>query len=191
MNRCKLESRAFSIKTENNKKEVNSMKTSTFVVNHVLVESDKEFDEVTNSFEQQLGKFDPKVVESLSADSPNAEDAKSRIEQMAGKSGFMFFGTVNHGLLLSIYGKDRNAIQYVIGNPLIAIQITQYNIATGLYAPLRVLIYEDDQGKTCLEYDKPSSLFGQFGDDKIASVANMLDHKLEDLARVATECKED
>jgi|SRR5581483_1553568 uncharacterized protein (DUF302 family) len=167
------------------------MKTSTFVVNHVLVESDKEFNEVTNSFEQQLGKFDPKVVESLSADSSNAEDAKSRIEQMAGKSGFMLFGTINHGLLLSLSGKDRNAIQYVIGNPLIAIQMTQHNIATGLYAPLRVLIYEDDQGKTCLEYDKPSSLLGQFGDDKIAAVANMLDNKLEDLVRVATECKED
>jgi uncharacterized protein (DUF302 family) len=69
--------------------------------------------------------------------------------------------------------------------------MTQHNIATGLYAPLRVLIYEDDQGKTCLEYDKPSSLLGQFGDDKIAAVANMLDNKLEDLVRVATECKED
>ncbi len=156
-----------------------------------MVESDKEFDEVTNSFERQLGKFDTSVFESLSAGSSNAEDAKSRIEQMSGKSGFMLFGTINHGLLLSLSGKDRKVVQYVIGNPLIAIQMTQHNIATGLYAPLRVLIYEDDQGKTCLEYDKPSSLFGQFGDDKIASVANMLDHKLEDLARVATECKED
>lgn len=65
--------------------------------------------------------------------------------------------------------------------------MTQHNLAAGLYAPLRVLIYEDDQGKTHLEYDKPSSLFGQFGDDKIVSVASTLDHKLKDLVRAATE----
>jgi len=26
-----------------------------------------------------------------------------------------------------------------------------------------VLLYEDEEGKTCVEYDRPSSLFGQFG----------------------------
>jgi uncharacterized protein (DUF302 family) len=179
------------IKTENNKKEIISMKTSTFVVDHVSAESDIGFAEVTNSFEQQLGKFDPKVVESLSARSPNTENAKSTIEKMAGESGFMLFGTVNHGLLPSIFRKNRKAMQYVIGNPLIAVQMTQHNLAAGLYAPLRVLIYESDRGKTRVEYDKPSPLFGLFGDNKIFLVANMLDNKLEDLARVATECKED
>jgi uncharacterized protein (DUF302 family) len=175
----------------NKSNEIVSVKTSTFGVNHVMVESDKGFAEVTKNFERRLGKFDTSVFESLLVGTQNVENIKSKIEKMSGRSGFMLFGTINHGLLLSLSGKDRKVVQYVIGNPLIAIQMTQHNIATGLYAPLRVLIYEDDQGKTCLEYDKPSSLFGQFGDDKIASVANMLDHKLEDLARVATECKED
>ena len=73
------------------------------------------------------------------------------------------------------------AIQYVLGNPLIAVQMTQHNLAAGLYAPLRVLVYEDDRGRTCLEYDKPSSLFGQFNDDRITTVAGLLDRKLEDL----------
>ena len=59
--------------------------------------------------------------------------------------------------------------------------MTRHNLAAGLYAPLRVLVYEDDRGRTCLEYDKPSSLFGQFNDDRIASVASVLDRKLEDL----------
>jgi hypothetical protein len=29
--------------------------------------------------------------------------------------------------------------QYIVGNPLIAIQMAQHNLAAGLYAPLRVL----------------------------------------------------
>ena len=52
------------------------------------------------------------------------------------------------------------------------------------------MIYEDDRGKTHLEYDKPSSLFSQFDDDKIVLVANILDNELEELVRVATEYKE-
>jgi len=50
-----------------------------------------------------------------------------------------------------------------------------------------VLIYESEDGKTCVEYDKPSSLFGQFDDSQIASVAAMLDRKLEDLIAAAVE----
>ena len=38
---------------------------------------------------------------------------------------------------------------------------------------------------TCLEYDTPSSLFGQFNDDRIASVAGLLDRKLEELMAAA------
>jgi len=93
----------------------------------------------------------------------------------------MLFGTMDHGALLSLFGVKTKAIQYVLGNPLIAIQMTQHNLAAGLYAPLRVLVYEDDRGRTCLEYDKPSSLFGQFNDDRITTVASLLDRKLEDL----------
>jgi hypothetical protein len=43
------------------------------------------------------------------------------------------------------------------------------------------LIYGNEEGKTCVEYDKPSSLFGQFNDERVASVASMLDRKLEAL----------
>jgi uncharacterized protein (DUF302 family) len=64
--------------------------------------------------------------------------------------------------------------------------MTQHAIGASLYAPLRVLLYEDEGGKTGVEYDRPSSLFGQFGDDRIAQVAASLDQKLEDLAATAT-----
>jgi hypothetical protein len=50
-----------------------------------------------------------------------------------------------------------------------------------------VLIYENDEGKTCVEYDRPSSLFGQFGDDRISPTATMLDKKLAALVAAAIE----
>ena len=63
--------------------------------------------------------------------------------------------------------------------------MTQHDIRAGLYAPLRVLLYENEDGKPCVEYDKPSSLFGQFGDDRISPTAAMLDQKLEALVSAA------
>jgi hypothetical protein len=45
---------------------------------------------------------------------------------------------------------------------------------------------EADDGKTCIEYDRASSLFGQFGDERVDSMAASLDQKLEDLAATAT-----
>jgi uncharacterized protein (DUF302 family) len=163
-----------------------AMNDSRFTVDHVRLATDKPFEEVAQAFERQLGRFDPDVYKSLAA-SGDAEGVRAKIEAMAGPSGFMLFATHNHGALLRLAGQKRKAIQYVVGNPLFAIQMTQHDIRASLYAPLRVLLYEDERGRTCLEYDKPSSLFGQFNDDRIASVASMLDRKLEDLVAAAVE----
>ena len=160
------------------------MNESRFMVDHVRMESAKPFEDVAKAFERQLGRFDPDVAKPLIAGG-DVEEARAKIEAMAGPSGFMLFGTTDHGALLRLIDQKRKAIQYVVGNPLIALQMTQHDIRAGLYAPLRVLIYEIEEGKTCVEYDKPSSLFGQFNDDRIASVASLLDRKLEALIAVA------
>lgn len=160
------------------------MNDSRFVVDHVRRETDKPFEEVAKAFEWQLGHFDPDVSRSLSQGG-NAEGARAKIEAMAGPSGFMLFGTTDHGALLRLVGQKRKAVQYVVGNPLFALQMTQHDIRAGLYAPLRVLIYEHERGRTCLEYDRPSSLFGQFQNDRISPTAAMLDKKLEELIAAA------
>ena len=162
------------------------MSDNQFTVDHVRRTTDKPFGDVTTAFERQLGRFEPGVYQALAAGG-DAEGARARIEAMAGPSGFMLFGTQDHGSLLRLAGQKRKAIQYVVGNPLFALQMTQHDIRASLYAPLRVLIYEDGQGKTCVEYDRPSSLFGQFGNDRIAPTAVMLDRKLEALVSASFE----
>ena len=160
------------------------MNESRFMVDHVRLESDKPFEDVAKACERQLGRFDPDVAKPLIAGG-DVEEARAKIEAMAGPSGLMLFGTTDHGALLRHAGQKRKAVQYVVGNPLVALQMTRHDIRAGLYAPLRVLLYEDERGRTCLEYDRPSSLFGQFNDDRIAPVAAMLDRKLEALVSAA------
>jgi uncharacterized protein (DUF302 family) len=160
----------------------NPMNVSKITVDHIQVVTEKPFDKVTKAFEQQLGQFKPDVYKES-----DPEKAKAKLEAMAGPSGFMLFSTSDHGAFLRLAGQKKNAIQYVVGNPLFAYQMTQHDIRASLYAPLRVLIYENEKGKTCVEYDQPSSLFGQFGNERITPTATMLDRKLE--ALVATAIK--
>lgn len=61
----------------------------------------------------------------------------------------------------------RNALQYDIDNPITASLMMRHRLAAALYAPIRVVLYEDDFGHGVFEYDQPSSsTFGQFGTNK-------------------------
>jgi uncharacterized protein (DUF302 family) len=154
-------------------------------IKHVHVETEKPFAEVAAALEARMGKFDQAVYEELRRGA-DPEAVRARLEGVAGPSGFMLFRTSDHGALLRLVGQNKKAVQYLLGNPLFAIQMTQHDIRAGLYAPLRLLVYEDERGKTCAEYDRPSSLFGQFGDASVTEVATMLDRKFEELVATAS-----
>ena len=162
-----------------------AMTESRFSVTHVRMTSDRPFADVQAAFEQRLVRFEPDVYQPL-VEGGDPAAVRARIEAMAGSSGFMLFSTRDPGGGLRIVGQQRKAVQYVIGNPLFAVEMTRHAIGAALYVPLRVLIYEADDGKTCIEYDWASSLFGQFGDERVDSMAASLDQKLEDLAATAT-----
>jgi uncharacterized protein (DUF302 family) len=162
------------------------MTESRFTVVHVRVTTDRPFEEVAKGVDRQLGRFDPDVDQALAVGG-DPGTVKARIEAMAGSSGFMLFTKYDHGSLLRIAGQERKAVQYVVGNPLFALRMTRHDVRASLYAPLRVLVYENEEGKTCLEYDRPSALFGQFGNAEVTAVATMLDRKLDEVVARAIE----
>ncbi len=75
----------------------------------------------------------------------------------------------------------------LVGNPTVGKQLFEQDQAVGLYIPIRVSVYADANGKTHVEYDRPSSLLGQFKNEKIAMAAKMLDEKLDGLANMAAK----
>jgi uncharacterized protein (DUF302 family) len=162
------------------------MNVTRVTIDHVRLVVNAPFDKVTKAFEQELGQFDAEVYKSLAA-GEDPERVRAQIEAMVGPSGFMLFRTSDHGALLRLAGQQKKALQYLVGNPLFALQMTQHDIRASLYAPLRVLVYENEHGETCVEYDKPSSLFGQFANTKVTDVATMLDRKLEQLVAKASQ----
>jgi hypothetical protein len=84
----------------------------------------------------------------------------------------------DHGALLQIAGRARNARQYDIGNAITASLMTRHQLAAAQYAPIRVVLYENVVGHAVFEYDQPSSVFGQFDDEQVNVVARGLDAAL-------------
>lgn len=157
-----------------NDREFGLVTTHTIQVVHVKISSRRPFAEVRRNLESAVPRLDAGIVQTLR--SGNQERANN-YEQTGPK--LSIFDVRDHGALLQISGGRRSALQYDIGNPLTATKMTRHKLAAALYAPLRVVLFEDDQGNGVFEYDKPSSLFGQFGIEAVTEVARYLDATLE------------
>src|SRR5499427_904384 len=156
--------------------------SQTIAVEHIRVSSERSFAEVRRRLEETLPKLDAGIAEAL-----RSGDHKRATEFDENGPKLSIFEERDHGSLLQIFGVRRNALQYEIGNPLTASKMTRYQLSAALYAPLRVVLFEDEQGKGVFEYDKPSSFFGQYGDERVTEVGRYLDSALAAALREAAE----
>jgi uncharacterized protein (DUF302 family) len=154
----------------------------TIAVEHVRISSGRPFAEVRRKLDGTVPRLDIGIAEVLS----NGDQKRAKEYETNGPK-LSIFGERDHGALLQIAGRKRNAIQYDIGNPLTASKMTRYQLPAALYAPLRVVLFEDEQGRGIFEYDKPSSYFGQYGDERVTEVGRYLDATLEAVLRNAAE----
>ncbi len=143
-------------------------------IEHVSITSKRPFAEVRAAIEADLPKLDTNIQVLLS----NGDQEGIKTYEAYGPKLSMFLER-DHGELLAIAGRKRNAVQYEIGNPITASKMTRHDLRAALYAPLRVVLFETESGEVVFEYDKPSTLFGQIGDQRITDVGLYLDRELE------------
>jgi len=159
-----------------------SVTSRTIPVEHIRIASARPFAEVRRKLEDSVPKLDPSIAEALArGDQKRAQDYDENGPKLS------IFLAREHGALLQIAGGKRSAVQYEIGNPLTATKMTRHRLPAGLYAPLRVVLFEDEQGRGIFEYDKPSSFFGRFGDERVTEVGRYLDATLEAALRHAAD----
>src|SRR6516162_6621265 len=159
-----------------------ALASRTIAVEHITISSQRPFAEVQRRLEATLPKLDASIAAAL-----RGGDQKRRTEYDDSGPKLSIFDVRDHGDLLQIFGGRRHALQYEIGNPLTASKMTRYRLAAALYAPLRVVLFEDERGRGVFEYDKPSSFFGQYGDDRVTEVGRYLDVALEAALRKAAD----
>jgi len=159
-----------------------SVTSRTIAVEHIRVSSVRPFAQVRQKLEATLPKLDKaSIAMTGSGDQKRANDYEENGPKLS------IFAERDHGALLQIAGKKRHAVQYEIGNPLTASKMTRHQLPAALYAPLRVVLFEDEQGRGIFEYDRPSSFFGQYSDDRVTEVGRYLDSALEAVLRAAAD----
>jgi uncharacterized protein (DUF302 family) len=146
-------------------------------VSHCVMDLNVAFDRFVQALEQLAGRFDPAAFRQAS----DFESTQALIKRMEGEQGLMIFGKLDHGFLLAISGRPAKLLRYYIGNPSVAFSMNRHDVRAALYAPLSVLVYEVDAQTTRVEFDQPSTLFGQFGDPAVTAVGVQLDRKLRAL----------
>jgi uncharacterized protein (DUF302 family) len=150
-------------------------------VDHITMKTTKKFAEVEAALDRNVPQLDPEIPAAL------ANGDEQRATELERGAPLFIFLKRDHGALLQVTGRPRKALQYEIGNPHTASKMTRHRLPAGLYAPLRVILYEDETGGSVFEYDRPSSLFGQFADERVTAVGRYLDAALESVLRNAAE----
>jgi len=92
--------------------------------------------------------------------------------------GFACYAKLDSFALFAPSGITRQSVEYLAGNHAIAETMFRREPGVVLYAPLRLLFHADDDGKAVLSIDRPSDLFGSFGDPHVTEVGRLLDGKV-------------
>ncbi|MEL6809697.1 MAG: DUF302 domain-containing protein [Pseudomonadota bacterium] len=91
------------------------------------------------------------------------ETVDALVETMEG-AGLTIFARVDHGAGAVSVGEEVGASQLLIfGSPKVGTPAIKDDPVSGLYLPLKVLVYEDGTGKTMIAYEDPTEMLSPLG----------------------------
>ncbi|MBX3201472.1 MAG: DUF302 domain-containing protein [Labilithrix sp.] len=142
----------------------------------------------TRALESLLGRIAPASLVELAREPP--EQVREKLGRMVGVSGLAIFQRIDHAAVLKALddrrdGRDVVATTYVLGNALLAFEMTRHDPVAGLYLPPRLFVGGTAARGVRVTYDLPSATLAQFCSPQISAVASSLDAKLEKLVAVA------
>lgn len=146
--------------------------------------STKAFDDVVAALFDDIG-HEPVPVNDISTRFESWDTFEREVQSHVGPSGFILFGTFDHGAWITKAGIDRKLLRVILGNPLIAITMIRHDVTAGLFAPVELLI-TDEPGGSAVTYVVPSSLMVTEPNAPLLAAALELDAKLEALVAKVT-----
>ena len=161
--------------------------TTRISVEHVVVASKRPYQQVIDALEARLGpvvNWD-EILHQLMGAKISWEQLTKECEAQIGPSGLTRFYQVGHSYL-SLLGKSSRVTQYTIGNPLLASSMTRHTPEAALYAPFKLVVYQDEEGRTFVAYDNFASLLAQYHNEEISRTAQEVQQKLAALVAEAT-----
>jgi len=152
------------------------------VVNRLVIDSEKTFDDMRQRYESLVPTIDFAELAEVIATGDLA-----RLQQYTAEHAphsFVNFWVLDPMPVMRMAGHDRRAITYSMGNNVIAETMFRHDPGIILYAPLRTAIYETASGGVQFSIDQPSNKFDSFGNPDIAKVGAQLDAKVAELLRL-------
>src|SRR5204863_5640585 len=93
---------------------------------------------------------------------------------------FLLYWKLDLTPLMRLAGNRWRATEYLMGNHVIAETMYRHDPAVALYVPLRLAIYDSEEG-TRFTIEQPSSTLSSLGQDEITQVGIDLNRKLATL----------
>ena len=141
------------------------------------------FDEFLAAFEAAAPAFDPVPMKRIVDRGGSWDDVRAAVAVNA-PNELMVYAKIDAAPLLGVAGHDIKAVEYLLGNHVIAETMFRHDPKALLYAPLRVLVYRDANGDAVFSIDQPSTAFGSLGIADVTEVGRSLDGKVANLLRV-------
>ena len=94
----------------------------------------------------------------------------------ANKMGLVSKASATHGAA-SIGVTIKGNRVFGVYHPRFAVRMLKASVAAGIEAPIRIYLYENDDGTATLTYKKPSAVFKPYGSTELDTMAAELDAK--------------
>jgi uncharacterized protein (DUF302 family) len=150
---------------------------TTYVATRITHDSAHDFTQTRARFEERVPMFDNDISVELVIDGASWTAVQRAVADRVGPVGLAAYARLDEGALLSLSGEPLDATLYLVGNALVAREVTRHDPAAALYAPFRVAIYRDAAG-VHIAYDEPSTVFASVGSPAIDAIAADLDGKI-------------
>ncbi len=158
-----------------------------FEAKRMRFDSTRSFDEVLLNLRKLVGTVPSQAAARQKSGGPTRENFEKAIQSQVGASDFMLFFEIDHGQWLPVFGIQRKVVRWILGNPLIAITMIRHDITAGLFAPVELLLFENESGDgSTVIYDLPSSLMAIEPNPALLEAAHELDLKLQTLVSRVT-----
>jgi uncharacterized protein (DUF302 family) len=161
--------------------------TETSIHEHPMTRVDigtgVEFEKFLAGFEAAAPAFDPVPMQRIVESGGTWDEVRAAVARNA-PNELMVYAKIDATPLLGVAGHDVKAVEYLLGNHVIAETMFRHDPKALLYAPLRLLVYSDADGNAVFSMIRPSSAFGSLGIAEVTEVGLSLDRKVANLLRV-------
>lgn len=152
----------------------------------IRIDSDHTYEHLVAALRAEVGETPESITELPAAFFDDWGSFSKEITRHLGSSEFMLMHLIDHGEWLETAGINRRALRVILGNPLISVTMLRHDLTAGLFAPVELLLLEEDNNRSSLTYVKPSSLMVIDDNPPLRAAAQALDEKLAAVAaRVA------